>query len=313
MDEPRAELGGSPLWVSLSSKVIRTLPAGRYRAMHALSRFTPNPFVGVWKEDGRPLRFACDLRDAISLEVCYAGVYEPHIRAILRAVLGPGSTFVDVGANWGYFTLLSSLIVGPSGRVVSLEPDPRIFSLLQTNISLNGLDNVDARRQAAADVKGTLELFGFDESSGNFGRSSVSSTRRGGSGVTFEVEAVRLDELGGEGDTIDAMKMDIEGGEANAIPGCEGLLRDGRIKVLLVEFHPDECAHLGQPVNALAKMLVDAGYEGYVVDDSLEATRKFAYGKRVSPRTIMSPYSASQMLHVRPQTLWTAPGVELPF
>ena len=39
----------------------------------------------------------------------------------LRHLLGPGRTFVDVGANWGYFTLLAATLTGPAGRIISLE------------------------------------------------------------------------------------------------------------------------------------------------------------------------------------------------
>ena len=45
---------------------------------------------------------------------------------------------VDVGANWGYFTLMAAQLIGRTGRVLAVEPDPRMFALLQRNLSLNG-------------------------------------------------------------------------------------------------------------------------------------------------------------------------------
>ncbi len=94
----------------------------------------------------------------ITREVCFAGVYEPHISAMLRLLLGPPATFVDVGANWGYFTLLSSKLVGSEGRVISIEPDPRVFPVLEQNVALNNLTNVECFQQAASDGPGTVEV-----------------------------------------------------------------------------------------------------------------------------------------------------------
>src|SRR5437879_6727642 len=81
--------------------------------------------------------------------------------------------FVDVSANWGYFSLLAAHLVGASGRILSLEPDPRLFSLLQTNLALNRLGQVQALQTAAGASAGWLTLAGFDETQGNFGISRV--------------------------------------------------------------------------------------------------------------------------------------------
>lgn len=304
-------LPGSPLWVRLCSGIIRTLPVGRYKAIHALSRFTPPPFLGSWTDDDCEIRFVCDLRDMITREVCFAGVYEPHIRAMLRLLLEPPATFVDVGANWGYFTLLSSKLVGSEGRVISIEPDPRVFPVLEQNVALNDLTNVECLQQAASDGPGTVTLYGYDESTDNWGRSSISPGRE--SDVAFEVQAVSLDELLQPVGRIDVMKMDIEGAEAKAVPGCESLLHAARIGVLLLEFHPQEIERLGQAVDSLTEILGAHGYRGHVIDDSLAATREFAYRRRVNPDVLLSPYREGMNLNERPQTIWTAPGVKLPF
>jgi tRNA G37 N-methylase Trm5 len=117
--------------------------------------------------------FRCDLRDSIAREVCFTGRYEPQETALVRALLGPGMSFVDVGANWGYFTLLAAHQVGRSGRVISLEPDPRLFPVLADNIAVNHLSQVTALQVAAGSESGSLTLAGFDEAGDNFGLSRV--------------------------------------------------------------------------------------------------------------------------------------------
>ena len=146
-----------PAWVRISAAVIRHLPVGRYRAMHMLPR--PNSaFLMRMPDDVGGYPFRCDLRDIISREVCFTGTYEPQETTLVRAILRPGMTFVDVGANWGYFTLLAASLVGTTGRVLSLEPDPRLFSILQENVGRSGLDHVTPLQLAAAHQAGILSL-----------------------------------------------------------------------------------------------------------------------------------------------------------
>jgi hypothetical protein len=155
--------------------IIRRLPAGRYRVMDRVARPAPPPFVARTPADAGGYAFHCDLRDGIAREVCFTGAYEPLETAIVRALLPAGGTFVDVGANWGYFTLLAAHAAGARGRVVSLEPDPRLFALLRANAQRNRLAHVTPLPLAAAAGRGTLTLAGFDEAGDNWGLSSLAS------------------------------------------------------------------------------------------------------------------------------------------
>ena len=81
--------------------------------------------------------------------VFVGGMYEANELAFLAAVLEPGMTFVDVGANEGLFTLVGASSVGDGGRVLAVEPSSREFERLGANIALNALDNVEASRLAS--------------------------------------------------------------------------------------------------------------------------------------------------------------------
>src|SRR5262249_13205461 len=127
----------APAWVRMAKTLISQLPAGRYRAINCICHRPPPAFLTQMPEDLGGDSFECDLRDAISREVCFTGRYEPQETALVRSILRPGMSFVDVGANWGYFTLLAAHLVGKGGRVISLEPDPRLFPILQRNVTRN--------------------------------------------------------------------------------------------------------------------------------------------------------------------------------
>ena len=62
---------------------------------------------------------------------------DPTISGLIKMILRPGMTFVDAGANIGYFTLLASRIVGKTGRVFAIERDPANLSILLANIERN--------------------------------------------------------------------------------------------------------------------------------------------------------------------------------
>src|SRR5262249_35842561 len=65
--------------------------------------------------------------------------YEPLTRSLLSSLIKPGSTFFDIGAHVGFFTVTT----GISGeiRIVAFEPNPKNFALLQANVAANNLAN----------------------------------------------------------------------------------------------------------------------------------------------------------------------------
>src|SRR5215213_552816 len=117
-----AELSNAPAWVNPTAALIRHLPAGRYRVMNWICRKNPRAFWMQMAKEAGGFSFHCDLSDAIAREVCFTGRYEPQDTALVRALLEPEMTFVDVGANWGYYTLLAASLVGRKGQVISFEP-----------------------------------------------------------------------------------------------------------------------------------------------------------------------------------------------
>jgi FkbM family methyltransferase len=307
-----AEPARRPGWVALAARVGPRLPAGRTRWLNWLARRRapgmfwdrlPAELGGAW--------YLCDLRDSLAREVCFLGRYAPQETALVRARLSPGATFVDVGANWGYFTLLAAERVGPAGRVVALEPDPRLYAALRRNLERNGwLDRVAALPVAAADRPGTGTLAGFDEHGGNFGLSRLSHSASG-AGPAFAVAARPLDDLLDERglDRVDLLKMDIQGGEALALAGLRRSLAAGRVRRLLLELHPAEIAEHGRSVAELVQELRGFGYRGWAVDFSRAATRRATYARRLEAAGLLRPFHDAEPLDAWAHLYWTAPGV----
>ncbi|MBO0715171.1 MAG: FkbM family methyltransferase [Acidimicrobiales bacterium] len=146
--------------------------------------------------------------------------YEPHVARRLGDLLGPGMTFVDVGASFGYYTVLAARLVGPTGRVVACEPGPSNVSLLLLNIEAHGLANVVVEPVAASDRAGALLYYG----SGGNGRTSSFSGDPGELTNGELVPARPIDELLRAQSKVDAIKIDVEGAEGRVLAGAERTL-----------------------------------------------------------------------------------------
>src|SRR5262245_20997114 len=144
-----------PLWLSLTASVVRALPFGRYQLSNAIAKVaSAGPFVARMPRDLGGARFICDLRDSIAREVCFTGRYEPQETQLAMRLLAQGMFVVDVGANWGYFSLACAHRVGASGRVLALEPHPGLSAMLAENVRVNGLAQVELLGIAAGKDRG---------------------------------------------------------------------------------------------------------------------------------------------------------------
>jgi FkbM family methyltransferase len=305
-----AEVRRQPHWVRLAASLVQRLPAGRYRVAHWLGKGTSQPFLA--RTPGRlgHFCFVCHLGDSIAREVCFTGQYEPQETALLRHLLGQGMTFVDVGANWGYFSLLAAGLLGPSGRIVSLEPDPRLHALLQANLRHNRMANVTALPLAAADRKGTLPLVPFDESEGNWG---VSRLVEQPAATTLSIPTAPIDEILDDLgiDQVDLLKMDIEGTEDLALRGMAAGLARHRYRFVLLEVHPALLAERGRTFEETVEPVRAAGYVSWQIDHSASTTRKAAYGRWGRLSDLVHARGEGERLDPWPHLLWVSPKAEL--
>jgi FkbM family methyltransferase len=300
------ELRETPWWVAPAASVIKRLPAGRYRAMNWVARRSAHPFWARMPLELGSQYFQCDLRDRIMREVCLTGRYEPQETALLQQILRPGMTVVDVGANWGYFTLCAAHLVGSTGRVVSIEVDPRACRTLKANIERNALQTVTVLEMAASDTTGVLRLHEYEDGandSGNFGLNSANTSatpRR-----QFEAPASPIDDVLDKAgiEQVDVLKMDIEGAEGRALDGLQRALADRRIRFLVLELHPEFLRNQGTSVERVVATLRGYGYRAWKIDHSPASHRRVASGE-VDVTTLLTPLGETDDLGPWPHLLW---------
>ena len=107
-----------------------------------------------------PFRVFVDPRDRmIAKKLILYGGYETREIDLLCSFVKPGDCVLDVGANIGLYSLALSRAVGPSGRVIAVEPDPDNLALLRRNLQANGCTNVTVVEEALGDEAKEVLLF----------------------------------------------------------------------------------------------------------------------------------------------------------
>jgi FkbM family methyltransferase len=155
------------------------------------------------------------------------GGYERATTELLQDLLRPGCTFVDLGANIGYFTVLAASLVHPGGRVWCFEPNPRTYERLEANVrGSRAASLVTSSRCALSDANGQadLHLFGDDDALGSL--------------VAQTGDVVRVDLCAGDSilgrERVDAMKIDVEGAELSALRGLDQtIVRNPELRLVI--------------------------------------------------------------------------------
>jgi FkbM family methyltransferase len=168
-------------------------------------------------------KMALSMQDSHHRRIYFYGEYEPATTALFRRLVIPGSTVFDVGANAGYFSLLSCEL----GAVVrSFEPNPYVRALLERSASLQSGD-IEIVAAACSDHEGTLPLYLSNPT--NTGASSL--TRPTANHV--EVDLIALDDYVRRTDARpDLIKIDVEGHEYEVLVGARRLLETLRPTVI---------------------------------------------------------------------------------
>jgi FkbM family methyltransferase len=196
-----------------------------------------------------------DLSEHIQRMV-YLGAYERWETGLVRRHLRTGMCFIDIGANVGYFTVLAARAVGPSGRVIAVEPSGYAADRLARTVAENRLGNVWLERVGLGRQAGEVTL--YDPLPDNHTPTMLGEA--GTPGIIVPVR--RLDDCLDDWDVdrVDLMKMDVEGYEPAVLEGAAAALAAGRVRALLCEFNAHWLARAGNSTDALRSRILGFGF-----------------------------------------------------
>jgi len=154
---------------------------------------------------------------------------------------------VDVGAHVGKYTLKSGNLVGSNGKIISLEPNPETYKILEKNIKLNKINAIPLQL-AVSNKKGTEKFYLADY------RGKDSIIKDGSELGTLEVETDTLDNIlhSLHLQKVDWIKIDVQGAEVLVLEGAQDTIKNSENLRLVVEIHEEK---YGKPIKEMLKRL----------------------------------------------------------
>jgi FkbM family methyltransferase len=185
------------------------------------------------------------------------GLYERRETAFFNQICKPGMTFLDVGANTGYYSARAISLMRGSGRIIALEPDPDARRYLESTREANNCSFMSIAPVAASDCEGISQLYKNEH---NGGDNRLYANDLGSTSVTVQCEPVDsvLRSLGVR--AVDLIKMDVQGFEGRVLSGMTNTLKGSPNVTLLMEFWPWGLEQAGSKAGDVLQMLGSLGF-----------------------------------------------------
>jgi len=189
------------------------------------------------------------------------GEIEPSQTDLMEKIVKPGMVVFDLGANFGWFTLVLSKLVGNLGKVYSFEADPSLVNTLRENVKLNNFSNVLIQPMAVSNKTG-VSKFSLNESYDTRNQlDSISPSKN-----TVDVKVTSLDEFSIKEKlkNVDFIKMDIEGSEPKVLQGMKKIISENLQLKIITEFNQNAMLSVGSSPEDMINFLLD---EGFVIEE----------------------------------------------
>ena len=197
---------------------------------------------------------------------CKSHDSELRLSRFLIRQLKTGDTFVDVGAHYGFFSLLGSRLVGTKGRVYAFEPSGESFRILQQNV--RSKINITPINKAVNDLHaGTTKFYEFPPRLSEFSSMFIDQLENSAWSRQAQAKMVETVSLDGYFPSLnhqpDFVKIDVEGAEPEVVKGMKDLL-ETRKPIIIMEYLSNP--KIIERYNVAAAHLYEAGYQSFQID-----------------------------------------------
>jgi FkbM family methyltransferase len=195
----------------------------------------------------------------VGLNMLLKGTWEPFGVKVFADRIRSGMHVADIGAHVGLYALTAARLVGPTGRVLAVEPDPDTARLLRANIARNGLtERVIVAECAVTDHAGDSVLYRHPTNTGAHTLLEQNLMTEAQDSLAVKVDTLdHLVESTGL-QTLDVIKMDTQGAEAQVIAGGSQTL--DHLPFILLEFWSDGMEAMGADPAAFLNALASRSY-----------------------------------------------------
>lgn len=194
--------------------------------------------------------------------------FEAIEQSFVKSCLRKGDYFVDIGANIGLFSLITSRIVGDSGKVICFEPTPLTFERLTENLKHNNCLNVDARNVGLSDKSGFLKLNVSENGFDAWNSFTVTDNTMLQAVVEVPISTLDYELKNVDLSKIRLVKIDVEGWEKFVINGGRFFFSKYS-PIVMVEFTEANTFAAGYYVQEIYDMMTDMGFQWYRFDGNV--------------------------------------------
>jgi len=239
-------------------------------------------------KDGRV--FQGDLNDRVFRDLYLYGTYEQVVTSALSLMIKQGDNVIDVGANIGIISVLMARLVGTSGKVVSFEPVPRLYNILEQTIALNRCVDIVVPHQVVVcdGSQETIQIYTPNE------RSHACSSLKVAEPASATVHAcstISLDKIDATFGLPSLIKVDVEGAEMSVLQGSIGLCSKKQPPIWVLEVNRSAANRFEYMPEDLVTWLAHYNYDYFWWSDE----------KSILPFEVGSSFISDGMLYALPQ------------
>lgn len=200
--------------------------------------------------------------------------WEKNVSEFLLSKVNSETVFLDIGANFGYFSCLiaSKIGAGNLGRVYAFEANPKMTNLLRRNIEINwGMAAVDVHEIAVTEKAGVLQL--------NIPKKHLANASLGQMGAGVEVDVVNveadsIDNLLHSLERVDLVKIDVEGVEYLVLKGMVNTIDNNPNIKIIMEWSAGQMHDAGIRKDDILDFICERGFKIYEIETNTELTRE---------------------------------------
>ena len=189
-----------------------------------------------------------------------SGFYEYKVMKVFEKLAKDSKVIVDVGANIGKYTILAGK-TNPTAKVIAIEPEKENCKLLNKNIILNDLE-ISVIEEAVGNKEGEMKMYlnNINNRGHSLSEKFVNETKERKKKYDSSIQ-VKVNTLDNLFESIDLLKIDIEGFELEVLEGSKRLLAEKKIKKMIIEIDDFN-------LESIKKLLNKYGYLINKIEDS---------------------------------------------
>ncbi|MFA6056898.1 MAG: FkbM family methyltransferase [Taibaiella sp.] len=193
---------------------------------------------------------------------------EIRLAKFIIQTLNSGDHFLDIGAHYGYFTLLAAKLVGETGKISAFEPSVNSFHLLQQNCDSHS--NISIYQQAVSNTQDSIHFYEFDNLHSEYNSADVKQFEqedwfKQSPPKKISVSCTTIDQVTASGFCPKIIKIDVEGGEYNVVKGALRFIENNMPFIAMEYLEPGR--HNIEHQKAVA-FLKEHGYKTYIIESS---------------------------------------------